>query len=76
MLEIKFSHLLANFFFITYHRYFIYIRPWQNWEVNKLNLISKDFCFCVELPIKAAKKKLTLISVPANERKRIAGKKS
>ena len=44
-------------------------------EVNKLNLISKDFCFCVELPIKAAKKKLTLISVPANERKRIAGEK-
>jgi glycosyltransferase involved in cell wall biosynthesis len=44
-------------------------------EVNKLNLVSKDFCFCVELPIKAAKKKLTLISVPANERKRIAGKK-
>ena len=45
-------------------------------EVNKLNLLSKDFCFCVELPIKAAKKKLTLISVPANERKRIGGKKS
>ena len=44
-------------------------------EVNKLNLICEDFCFCVELPIKAYKKKLSLISIPARERRRIAGKK-
>ena len=44
-------------------------------KVNKLNLQSKDFCFCVELPIKAHKNKLKLTSSPANERRRIAGKK-
>jgi|TARA_B100001059_G_C17789143_1_gene559042 glycosyltransferase involved in cell wall biosynthesis len=44
-------------------------------EVNDLNLTSKDFCFCVELPIKAYKNNLNLISSPANERKRIAGTK-
>ncbi len=44
-------------------------------KTNNLNLLNKDFCFCVELPIKAHKNKLKLISSPANERKRIAGKK-
>lgn len=44
-------------------------------QTNKLNLINKDFGFCVELPIKAHKNRLKLISSPANERKRIAGKK-
>ena len=42
---------------------------------NKLNLIQKDFTFCVELPIKAIRKKMSLISSSAHERKRIAGKK-
>ncbi len=44
-------------------------------KVNDLNLLSKDFCFCVELPIKAYKNNLNLTSSPANERKRIAGTK-
>lgn len=44
-------------------------------KVKNLNLQSKDFCFCVELPIKAHKNKLKLTSSPANERRRIAGKK-
>ena len=44
-------------------------------KVNDLNLTSKDFCFCVELPIKAYKNNLNLTSSPANERKRIAGTK-
>ena len=44
-------------------------------KTNDLNLVSKDFCFCVELPIKATKNGLKLISSPANERRRIAGKK-
>ena len=44
-------------------------------KVNNLNLQSKDFCFCVELPIKAHRNKLKLTSSPANERRRIAGKK-
>ncbi len=44
-------------------------------KVNNLNLVSKDFCFCVELPIKAYKNNLNLTSSPANERKRFAGTK-
>ena len=44
-------------------------------KVINLDLQSKDFCFCVELPIKAHKNKLKLTSSPANERRRIAGKK-
>ncbi len=44
-------------------------------KVKNLNLIYKDFSFCVELPIKANKKKLSLATSKANERARIAGKK-
>ena len=44
-------------------------------KTNKLNLLYKDFCLCVELPIKASKNKMSLISSPANERKRLGGKK-
>jgi len=43
--------------------------------VKKLDLKQKDFRFCVELPIKAKKKKLNIISSSSYERKRIAGKK-
>ena len=44
-------------------------------KTNQLNLIYKDFCLCVELPIKANKNKMSIISTPANERKRFGGKK-
>ena len=44
-------------------------------KVKELNLNSKDFGFCVELPIKAKKEKLNISSIPSFERKRIAGKK-
>ena len=44
-------------------------------KVNDLNLKNKDFCFCVELPIRAKKNNLKLISINSNERSRIAGKK-
>ena len=44
-------------------------------KVIDLNLQSKDFTFCVELPIKAHRKKLKLFSVESHERSRIAGKK-
>ena len=40
-----------------------------------LNLIEKDFSFCIELPIKAQKMKMKLGSINSFERKRIAGKK-
>ena len=44
-------------------------------EVKKLNLNKSDFSLCVELPIKAKKMGMKLISSNSFERKRIAGKK-
>ena len=44
-------------------------------QANILDLKQKDFSFCVELPIKAKKKKMQLGSISSYERKRIAGKK-
>ena len=43
--------------------------------VKDLKLQSGDFKFCVELPIKAHRKKYNYLSYPCFERKRIAGKK-
>ena len=43
--------------------------------VKKLNLSSKDFRFCIELPIKAIDNKLKICSFASYERKRIAGVK-
>ena len=40
-----------------------------------LNLKSKDFSFCVELPIKASKENYKLSTSKSNERSRIGGKK-
>ena len=42
---------------------------------KKLNLTSKDFCLCVEMPIKAKRASMKFIDLPSYERKRIAGKK-
>tara|TARA_A100001035_G_scaffold260523_1_gene238847 strand:+ start:186 stop:857 length:672 start_codon:yes stop_codon:yes gene_type:complete len=44
-------------------------------SAKKINLTKHDFCFCVELPIKAKKLNLSMMSHPSWERKRIAGKK-
>lgn len=44
-------------------------------SAKKLNLVQKDFRFCVELPIKAIRNKMRLLSTGAYERKRLAGKK-
>ena len=44
-------------------------------KIKDLHLEKKDFCFCVEMPIKAARKKLRIKSFPSYERKRIAGEK-
>ena len=44
-------------------------------KVQNLNLSYKDFSFCVELPIKEKKNKLSLTTSKANERARIGGKK-
>ena len=42
---------------------------------KSLKIKSKDFSFCVELPIKAKLKKYKLAILPTHERARIAGKK-
>ena len=44
-------------------------------KVNKISIDSKDFCFCVELPIKAKKTGLSISEISCHERARIAGKK-
>ena len=44
-------------------------------KAKDLKLNSKDFKFCVELPIKAKRKNFKLITSKAHERSRIAGKK-
>ena len=44
-------------------------------KVRDLSLISKDFSFCVELPIKAKRKGYKLVNSKAFERLRIGGKK-
>ncbi len=44
-------------------------------EALMLNLVKKDFSFCIELPIKASKMKMKLGSIGSYERKRIGGKK-
>ena len=40
-----------------------------------LNLKSKDFCLCVEIPISAKRMSFSYVDIPSYERKRIAGKK-
>ena len=40
-----------------------------------LNLKSKDFRLCVEIPISAKKMNFSYVDIPSYERKRIAGKK-
>ncbi len=42
---------------------------------KKLNLISKDFSFCAELPIKARRKRYKITTNKSYERSRISGKK-
>ena len=44
-------------------------------KAKSLNILSKDFRFCVELPIKAKRKNFKMDVFPSYERKRIAGKK-
>jgi hypothetical protein len=42
---------------------------------KSLKVNSRDFSFCVELPVKAKFMKYKIISLPSHERSRIAGKK-
>ena len=42
-------------------------------SAKKLDLVQKDFSFCVELPIKANRKKMNISSISSHERERLAG---
>ncbi len=44
-------------------------------SAKKLDLVQKDFSFCVELPIKAIRKKMNVSSISSYERERLAGLK-
>ena len=68
--------LLGKIFFKLTITDILYTFVLGNTEKTKnLNLKEKDFCFCVELPIKAGRKNLKIASLNSHERKRIAGKK-
>ena len=72
----KFLLFCENFFFklkITDTHYIFVIGNTK--KVKELNLESKDFGFCVKLPIKAIRNNLKISSIVSMERKRIAGKK-
>jgi len=72
----KLFSFIGNFFFILGISDILYTYVMGNTQKAKnLNLKSKDFAFCVELPIKAKKNGHRLISSPSNEKPRIAGKK-
>ena len=42
-------------------------------SAKKLDWVQKDFSFCVELPIKANRKKMNISSISSHERERLAG---
>ena len=44
-------------------------------EFKKLDIVSQDFSFCVEFPIKANRKKKKLLTSKSHERSRIGGEK-
>ena len=72
----KIFTLLGNIFFKLKISDILYTFVIGNTNrAQRLNLISNDFSFCVELPIKAKRQNNKLISTPSFERKRIAGKK-
>ncbi len=72
----KIFTFLGNLFFSLKISDILYTYVLGNTEKAKsLNLIQRDFGFCVELPIKANRKKFILKSFPSYERPRIGGKK-
>jgi len=80
-----FITFLGNYFFSTIGKIFFNVRLSDilytfvlcNTKKTKLlNLISEDFGFCIELPIKIERKKFTYTDIASHERSRISGKKN
>ena len=68
--------LLGNIFFSLKLSDILYTYVLGKTEsFQKLDLKSNDFCFCVEMPIKAKRLGMDITDTPSFERKRIAGKK-
>ena len=63
--------------FVDYWKHILYTYVIGNtYKFKELDVISNDFCFCVEFPIKVEKRKLSYIDLPSHERSRISGKKN
>ena len=72
----KLFSFIGNFFFFLGISDILYTYVMGSTQKAKhLDLKSKDFAFCVELPIKAKKKNYVLGNLPSIERPRIAGVK-
>ena len=72
----KLFSFIGNFFFFLGISDILYTYVMGSTQKAKhLDLKSKDFAFCVELPIKAKFHNLKIASIGSYERKRIAGKK-
>ena len=68
--------LLGNIFFSLKLSDILYTYVLGKTEsFQKLDLKSNDFCFCVEMPIKAKRLGMDITDTPSFERKRIAGEK-
>jgi hypothetical protein len=76
---------LGNYFFSTIGKIFFDVRLSDilytfvlcNTKKTKLlNLMSEDFGFCIELPIKIERKKFLYTDIASHERNRISGKKN
>ena len=72
----KIFSLIGNIFFSLSISDILYTFVMGKTSLAKeINLVEKDFVFCVELPIKAKFKGHKITSIPCHERPRIAGKK-
>ena len=81
---IDFITLIGNYIFTFLGKIFFNLRIsdilytyliGKTQKIKELDLISGDFSFCVELPIKVQRKNLKYSTYACYERKRIAGKK-
>ena len=80
----NFVTLVGNYFFTLFGKIFFRLNitdilftyvMGKTSAFNSLNLSSKDFTLCVEMPIKAKREKLKLSTIPSYERRRIGGTK-
>ena len=70
----KFFSKLGNILFVKDNWYSLYLFDGKNSLFKKLGILSDDFRFCVELPIKMEISNMNSC-IPSYEFRRIAGKK-